>query len=188
MWRSLMGLARSSLLLIATAVVPARNADAQIPIPAKYRAEAASLNGGQLSDPAAAADGVAERRAADSIAANTPQVTPVMERTAEITSGGFQLEAFVVPPSSHCTLSGTSESARDFEVLIMPSSEMAAWRTGEPGKPVWQSGRTKSATLDVTIADAGIYNLVISNRAAWFLTRKITTKVELTCTGDWPPS
>ncbi len=187
MRRSLMGLANYSLLVVAAVALPARPAGAQLPIPKQYRAEAASLNGGQLDDPASSADGRAERRAADSIAATTPQVTSVMERTAEIASGGFQLETFVIPPTSHCTLSGNSESARAFEVLIMPSTDMAAWRNGGRGNPVWQSGRTKSVTLDVAMSDPGIYNLVISNRAAWFLTRKITTKVELTCTGDWPP-
>jgi hypothetical protein len=189
MRRSLMGLANCSLLLVAAVALPARHVGAQLPIPKQYRAEAASLNGGQLDDdPSSNADGRAQRRAADSIAATTPQVTPVMERTAEIASGGFQLEAFVVPPSSHCTLTGSSDSDKSFEVLVMPNSDMAAWRSGDRANPVWQSGRAKSITVDISLTNAGIYDLVISNRAAWFLTRKITTKVELTCTGDWPPS
>jgi hypothetical protein len=180
----------SAVLFAAAVGVPAGNADAQMPVPAQYRAEAERLDGPLPADPAPVADHRAERRAADSVAATTPEVTLVMEGTAELPRGAFRQQTFVVPTNSHCTLTGDSDGAgRDFEVLVMPSLDMLAWRAdAEAGKPVWRSGPTRAATIDVSLSEPGVYDLVISNRAAWFLARSVKTKIQLSCTGDWPPS
>lgn len=185
-------------LLAAATGLPTHHAGAQIPIPEKYRAEAERLNGPlptyysapSPGDPGAdaAAYARAARRAADSIAAITPQILPVMEGTVEVPRGTFQLKGFEVPQDSHCTLDGHSEGDRDFEVLVVPSPGMAAWRAdAQAGNPVWRSGLTKAASLAVALPGPGNYDLVVSNRAAWFLARTIATKIQLSCTRDWPP-
>jgi hypothetical protein len=130
----------------------------------------------------------AERRAADSIAITTPQSTPLMEGAVEIRRGAIQSKGFEVPTASHCTVTGNSDAGgRDFEVLVLSSPDMAAWRAdAQAGSPVWRSGLTNSATLDVSLPRAGNYDLVISNRAAWILSRTVNTKVQLVCVHNWP--
>jgi hypothetical protein len=188
-------------LSATTFAVLTRSAGAQQPVPAKYRDEAARVNGVTLPDastppvalpvdPAADAARRAQRRAADSIAATTPVSTPLMEGAATIARGTFESRGFDVPPNAHCTLTGTLESdGRDFEALVFPAPEMPGWRVdAHAGKAVWQSGPTHAATLTVPLPGPGTYDLVISNRAAWFLSRTVKSKVQLVCTRDWQMS
>jgi hypothetical protein len=201
MFRRRRWISPSSLCLCAAAAgVSAGAAQAQQRIPEKYQAQAAALNGGSLAiDPADAAALTsvpgsderrrAERRAADSIAATTPQITHLMDGLFEIPRGAYRDKGFEVPADSHCTVTGDSDGgAREIEVLVLPSTDMSAWRgDAQAGKPAWRSGLTKSATLSVSLPDAGTYSLVVSNRDAWFLSRTVKTKIQLECTRDWPP-
>lgn len=185
-------------LCAAAAGVPAQRVDAQLPVPQKYRAEAeaAARSEGVTTDisvpvdQTSDADNRAARRAADSIAATTPQSTPLIQGTVEISRGAFRERLFEVPPGLHCNLTGNADgTGRPFDVLVFPALDVLAWRADpHAGKPLWQSMSTKAATLAVPLPDAGKYDLVIPNRTAWFLARTVTVKAGLLCTRDWPPS
>jgi hypothetical protein len=143
-----------------------------------------------VAEPASDDEGRAARRAADSIAATTPQATPLMAGTVQIARGAYRDKLFEVPPGVNCTLTGTADGAgRDFDVLLFPALDMLAWRADpHAGKSVWRSESTKGGNLDVPLTQPGKYDLVVSNRSAWFLARTVTIKAQLLCTRDWPPS
>lgn len=68
----------------------------------------------------------------------------------------------------------------DIEVLVFASrDDFTNWQSGNEARVIFQTGRKKVGDIDVSLKNAGTYDLVFSNKHAVLLLRNIDATVKL---------
>lgn len=109
-----------------------------------------------------------------------PLVISVLDEPSLRLAAGEHLDtAFVVDDELDrpCTFSGRVQGldggSRDVEVYLLDEDDLANWHNGIKPTPVYESGRTSAATVELPLPGEGRYHLLVSNRYSVFTSKTV---------------
>jgi zinc-ribbon domain len=130
------------------------------------------------------------RRSADSVRAVTPRLMLLIDETRGINAGTYEMVRFVVAPGRQtCVVVGRLAAANNgqtFGAYVFTDQQLIAWQANTKTDAVWASGRVSSAGLEVPLAGAGNYTLVVSNKGGFLFPIQVQMQARLRCIGQWP--